>query len=465
MEQSLNKLTYRYNEKANQLIEIKPNPSLMNQDGLGIANEDGIANKDVMLIPNADIKVKETRPSLSSVDQSQSNWPDLEQLEALIRQEELPVKHTTEEDVLQEMPINEYINPAPKDLPDTRIEKAAESNAFNWYEKYENIGQLNDNIDIKTPLRSSSKSSSVAWGKFMLSVFSSVITGVLIGYVLLLAVYGSQVWPISSITNANPSNHANAVVKTDDVSVPTHNPLAEGKDVISSDEIIEPSVVPINDIANTDESNNAQKVMQRFQYVVLQAGIFSKIDSRDALLQSLQKKSYPNSVLQNEKGQYIVLSGLAVSSEDAKLIAQTQSDVELYRKTIDIDVPVLAEQEELDGLLQQWVYDTNILMQSYMQLIAAQYEQGSFSEIHKDSENVIADAFNKWVKETDELKDVSGLASEALDNINVHKNEFTELHNNLLQYQKQPQAQPLKNMTQHLLTMLSHQYAWYQSRM
>lgn len=470
MHEKSNRITYRFNETEQQLLEIN-SPNINKKQ-----NEEKELKRAFTIVPMP----TNEETLLEPIEHDKDEWPNIEQLEALIRGEETKsVNNDAIEQEQLELPLQfktdygtnviEHIN------PETKSHNDLYANAHHVeYEAvhpvtYEDNQETKD-IELASPyaeefyykpsevVEQKAYNVSVAWGKVAAAISSSIITGVLIGYVLLLAVYGVKVWPINIIS----SQLMNQTDVNDVDSVTTTLPqMTDDAPLVDTAKETEPATVA----AVTDGLNAANEIvmqpMQSFTYTVLQAGVFTKEDTKQALIDRLQASGYPATSINTHDGKMIVFAGIA-SDTQSTFQVNHMKDIELYRKSFSVHAPKLSEDAIKDEQLQQWVYNAHDLMSSSMKMSEAQFEQTGFSAIYKDSYQLLADKHNAFTKETEQLALSLGDDAQAL-HLKWHLDQFKLIYEQWNAYQEKPSLSPLLNIQNSLLSIVSYQSEWFEN--
>lgn len=472
-----NRLTYRRDEAEQKMYETSSVPPLhINK----ITESTEPLKRAYTIVPakNNDIAPFELNieqaPSvqhpfnMAELNEKQDeSWPSLEELEALIRGDLPQQDSSKEENEPIIYPPSSHKTQASIDKPDVKkspiqviettiLEEATPYEREQLHRQVTYIAEATTSTPIyedkvfpqADELQLTRTYESSSWTKLLTAVASSIVTGVLIGYVLLLAVYGANVWPVNIISK-----------QLTDTSEPVSvaEPIAPQPTLSDQPVTPDPSLASSGDVSTTvvPQEKVVIEPMQTFTYTALQAGVFTKEDTKQALIDTLQARGYPAVTMKAEDGKMVVFAGIA-SSQQATYQTNHMSGVELYRKTFSVHIPQLSTNEQLEVQLQQWMFNVQDLMKSYMLMSEAQFEQTSFSAIYADSYKLLEEKYNSLVNETKQLE--SKLEDEPIKSyVAFHRDKLDAVHQGFAQYQQKPSAAPLFDIQEELLTLITYQ--------
>ena len=486
-----NKLTYRLNDEQKmvktrvgqinhvvqgQVEQKRAFTIVTDKQKLNVAKDDG---SNTIPINNESLSTE----SLHTYG-AEEEWPSIEQLEALIRGEhehgatrqaphnyeqlELPLQFRADEQApstpsVDNNPVTSYIEDKQEVLREEELIHYPFHDEMKAKSHVEDAVALDDMKAMQwhSSALSSPKSFdiSVSWTKIATAVMSSILTGVLIGYVLLLAVYGVKVWPVNLISEqlatsgTSPAAEATKQQTVLQVSDLVDDDLKEASVSVKTAEAEE---TPVLDVS---EPIVIQPV-QTFTYTALQAGVFSKDDTKQAMIDTLKAKGYPATSIRSLDGKIVVFAGLA-SSQQATYQMNHMSGIELYRKSFSINVPYLSENALQDEQLQQWMFNVHDLLQSYMKMSEAQFEQSSVSKIYAESYSLLQEKYKSFMSETTTLKS-SITEEDLLKFIAMHETEMTNIQNEFATYQEKPSLKSLFSIEQYVLTIIGNQVEWFE---
>lgn len=404
-----------------------------------------------------------------------SDWPSIEELEALIRGKE---EQTQTQEEWLELPLqfdkhhegaagestDELIHPLRAEQSMSHEKSNYITEQIAYPASIEQNPKIDDvKLEYDPTLRYSYTNSNmqpmnieqitVSWGKIASAIVSSIITGVLIGYVLLLALYGVQVWPINVISEK--LGHNEMTLSSSDS---TEKPLvkSEGEPAVIVEESEGESIVLPT---NSKPVEIVIQPVQTFTYTALQAGVFSKENTKQAMLDNLKAQGYPATSLLMYDGNYVVFAGVA-SSHQATYQTNHMSQTELYRKTFSLHVPHLSDNEQVDATLQQWMFNYQDLVTSYMKISEAQFEQTSFSAIYAESYSLLQEKSKQVLEETITLKETLSDAS-LIEKVEWHRLAIEKTNDLIAQYQQKPTSASLFAVQQQLLDIIAYESAWF----
>jgi len=285
----------------------------------------------------------------------------------------------------------------------------------------------------------------LTWMQGALSVVSAIISGCLIGYLLLTLVFGFNVWPISSLFGGNAQELAAEASKTGTL------PASANNQQTKSDE---DTAVIVQEGAT--QALNAQS----YQYYVLQAGVFTKESTRDEVINSLKHSGYAAEFTLDDSNRYVVYAGLAASENDANYVQSSIKGIETYRKPLTLALPDAMPFNGEAELLEQYFEESNSLIKMYSDLVAVQLEQTSLSPIGEAAQSAWQSSYNSWLALSEQIADFWG-SDEQLQQANQLQQALQEADAQLLNYQTEPKTKYLWNVQRALVKSVLVQKDWF----
>jgi len=481
-----NRMTYRLNDEQQKLYDINGVNINKISEGTDLKRAFTIVpneikksniNKEMVTFENKTSTIDIQNTSEIEAENAGEKWPDLEELEALIRGENK--RHENEELEQLELPLTfDFSSEKQYPVYESKLDESMElKQPFNSNtsktEKVEPIASsfvLDQNkqqpviddaltFEVKGSRANKHYDMTVSWTKVTTAIASSIITGVLIGYVLLLAVYGANVWPINIIshqlTDANNK-----------VSIDKANPATDSSVTLTDTNNQVPiDAKPIEVVGSGDAAPAGEPIiiqpMQSFEYIILQAGVFTKEVTKQAMVEQLKGKGFPAaSFITQDGSKQIVIAGIA-SSLQATYQTNHMDGIELYKKTFSVHIPKLSEDLKVEEQAQQWIFNVHDLLKSYMRMSEAQLEQASFSAIYNEGFSLLQEKYNALINESTSLNE--SIADEGLSEIiQWHVEELNALHKQFTAYQEKPSLTSLLQAQQHLLNIIVYQTELYE---
>ncbi|MCR8655700.1 hypothetical protein [Paenibacillus endoradicis] len=271
-----------------------------------------------------------------------------------------------------------------------------------------------------------------SWTNGLVAVLCAVLTGTLLGYLLLVQVFGSTLWP---------SNNSTETVEIEEKVVDQVDALP------TTDENV-PTVS-----MNTSEA--------QFSYQLLQAGVFSKENSRDEVIAALKKAGYAAAYTQANSGKYFVYAAIATSANNIEPFKSDVSGFELYRKELVLQLPEKLQYDGEAAQLESYIESSNQLIGMYADLVAAQLEQPTLSVIGASAQKASQTQYEQW----------ENIANEAIVGFKGTTNESqaTQLQQSLqlaqqqlLKYQEKPISKNIWSVEEAIVKAVLIQKEWFE---
>ena len=271
-----------------------------------------------------------------------------------------------------------------------------------------------------------------SWTNGLVAVLCAVLTGTLLGYLLLVQVFGSVLWPNSKSTE----------------------PTVIGDAVVDQATIL-PSIADNTPVVSINMSQ------AQYSYQLLQAGVFSKEDTRDEVITALRNAGYAAEYTQVNDGKYFVYAAVATSLNNIEPFKTTVSGFELYRKELVLQLPDKVQYDGEAMQLESYIQSSNQLIGMYADLVAAQLEQPSLSVIGSSAQQASQTQYDNW-----EI-----IALEAIDGFKGTANEsqatqllqsLQQAQQQLLKYQEKPSAKTIWGVESAIIKAVLAQKEWFE---
>ncbi|MFD2116483.1 SPOR domain-containing protein [Paenibacillus yanchengensis] len=237
-----------------------------------------------------------------------------------------------------------------------------------------------------------------AW-QVVLYVAGALTTGAVFGYIILTLITNGF---LSSDNNASMISQRNGEASNMEQGVSgTSAGVGVGEGINQLGKATNGTIAKAEPGAVTDLINNAEVVPavslagHAQTYYMLQYGVFSKLDSRDAALEQLTAKGIAASTAKADD-QYRVYAGMAASAADAKLIAEKYPSLNLYVKELVIKTPQALPFTGNAEIAEQFFSSTASLVTTWSDLIAVQLEQASLTPFAETTTESLTEQFNQW---------------------------------------------------------------------
>jgi len=374
---------------------------------------------------------------------------NIEQLEQLIRKADGVIAHTEEEEVsyIAES-ASEHRSRYELDLEELEEwqQVSASSTSYKEHDHREDI----DNYDLEKSratypwqqadwsaptiddVQTTTNKQRFSWTHGLVAVLCAVLTGTLLGYLLLVQVFGSSLWP---------SNKSIEYVEVEEKVVDQVDALPSTDDNV-------PSIA-----VHLSEA--------QYSYQLLQAGVFSKENTRDEVIASLKKAGYAAVYTQVNSGKYFVYAAVATSVNNIEPFKTNVSGFELYRKELVLQLPEKLQYKGEVTQLESYIKSSNQLIGMYADLVAAQLEQPTLSVIGSSAQQASQTLFDQWEK----------IAENAIDGFKGYENESQAIQlqqslqlaqQQLLKYQEKPNAKNIWSVEEAIVKAVLIQKEWFE---
>lgn len=300
------------------------------------------------------------------------------------------------------------------------------SNQYTWSE------ERVESKDERKQLQPRAIRSSFNWTNGLVAVFSAVITGMLLGYLLLVQVFGSAFWQSSS-----------AAVQS------SYHSLQPDQSTIAS--VIEDE--PIAATINIGEAH--------YNYQLLQAGVFSQENTRDDVIASMKQAGYTAQYTTSSNGKYYVYAAVASSALNTEPFKTAISGYELYRKELVLQLPTQLQYNGEASQLESFFQSSNRLLGMYADLISAQLEQESLSVIGASAQQAWQSHYDEW----DGIAQytMAGFVRTPYEELATQLQEsLQEAQQQMLKYQEKPSAKSIWNAESAIVKAVLIQKEWFE---
>jgi hypothetical protein len=317
-----------------------------------------------------------------------------------------------------------------------------------WYE----LEQINaDNIEtdesLTDPLyisRVKRVSGGPSWFNVFLSVAGALATGALFGYLLLSLFTGTSIWPggASDTTNSVPVTSNTSTVDTSaDANSNAATPPA--KDSNSAD-------IPLVNLTGVNRT-----------YYMLQFGVFSNTEGRDAALAQLAEKGLAAAAM-TTNNDYRVYAGVAADKTKAQTIRAQLPELELYVKEVTLalpeKIPFIGDASAAQAFFEQ----TSGLVQMLDELTLAQLEQPALSPLSKTAADAWQSEHQKWMESAVKMRNgtTDAAGKTYLDKVILSINTAAKL---MLEYDKKPSRAHLWSTQSETMKAVITQKEWFET--
>jgi Sporulation related domain. len=246
------------------------------------------------------------------------------------------------------------------------------------------------------------RSSGPSWFKVLLSVAAALATGAVFGYLVLSLFTDAALWPGGGAKEPAGSSSESAgglIAGTPPEGL--REPEAGNEDPTS------PSPGANGPTEPTVRTVDTGGVRQT--YYMLQFGVFSKPDSRDAALKQLADLGLPGAAQKTGDG-YRVYAGIAAGEAQAKLLASKLPELQLYRKELVVQPPEKLPFDGSEEAAAEFLQRTEGILATATELVMAQLEQAQLTSLSKAAAAAWEEKLQAWTASADAMK--AGLSAE-----------------------------------------------------
>lgn len=232
-----------------------------------------------------------------------------------------------------------------------------------------------------------------SWLKVCLSVFGALTTGALFGYILLSLFTGASLWPWGSGNDPIAASAPPAIDQSAGTGSASGNePGNASKNEQGSGD---GTVLPATNM-NPEENLAAIQLTGLEQtYYMLQFGVFSNAEGRDAALGQLKDKGIAGASMKTGEV-YRVYAGMSEDKGQASLMASQLPGIDLYLKEVPVKPPAKLPFGGDAAAAQAFFEQTAELSIMWNGLIAAQLEQPALSPLGKAAAEAWKERYEEW---------------------------------------------------------------------
>lgn len=461
-----NRMTYRFDRNGRSISEEIPNVDNMLETTAGIEDSSSPLNNDankpakmnvIPLYPSSDKHaISEVSPWNSAFQE------DIGALEMLIRNtDSKPASKVSQRS------ISSSAKAKPEKEKPVFMETATQQNEFqNIEESYMQEEQLQESARIyedellydetrrtKTQYsRMKRRTGTPSWLNVFLSVAAALATGAFFGYLLLSLFTGASIWP-SRTSDGSITQPENISAISGAINGGTNVGTNNSDEEKGSDNA--PAAKPDSTTAMVSVNGLDQT------YYMLQFGVFSNTEGRDAALAQLAAKGLAGAGLKGATD-YRVYAGIANDRSKAQTIRALLPDLDLYIKEINLagpkEIPFSGDQSAAQTFFDQ----TALLVQMLDELTLAQLEQPSMSSLSKTAAASWQAQYQKWTENAAAMRigivDEKGTAY--LDKVSKAINTAAK---SLIEYDKKPSRAHLWSTQMGAMEAILTQNEWFES--
>ncbi|MBD2870456.1 SPOR domain-containing protein [Paenibacillus arenilitoris] len=471
-----NRITYRFDRAGNTIPDDNRQPAKQQEAAPDKASSQTTAASSQAAKP-AKVNVIPLYPSGGQHAVSENtpwNSPfqeDVGALEKLIRETDASPEPTSPpktdgkrlKDKKPAKPIAIAPRPNEPDEREYRLPDQEESDAGEIREHFQDRAEADDALYDEAPTkplrttRMMRSSKGPSWFNVFLSVAGALATGALFGYLLLSLFTGASIWPggSGSEPSAEPASE-NAISGDTPSGVPaspnTNKGGEEGPPAASGGKSGEGA----DRQAETVSLSGLDQT-----YYMLQFGVFSNTEGRDAAIAQLTGKGLAAAALTGS-GDYRVYAGMAGDRGKAEAVRAQLSELELYIKEVSVAAPGELPYGGEEAEAQSFFGQTAELVRTLDELALAQLEQPSLSPVGEAAAKAWQEAHRKWTESAEAMR--IGVTDETgkgyLEKIVQSMNKAAE---SMTMYNKETSRAALWSVQSELMKAVLAQKEWFES--
>ncbi|WP_141504150.1 SPOR domain-containing protein [Paenibacillus luteus] len=338
---------------------------------------------------------------------------------------------------------------------------SAGGNDIPVHEDYPPVQSYEEEFLYDEPKRSKAQYSRIkriggtpSWFNVFLSVTAALATGALFGYLLLSLFTGASIWPGGSGENPD-SLPVNGGIVTGNKDDGSNTEAGKGTEQTGTEADNPPAAKPNSNAAMVSLKGLDQT------YFMLQFGVFSNTEGRDAALAQLAEKGLAGAAL-TSAADYRVYAGLAGNQSKAKAIRALLPDLDLYIKEIKIATPTHFPFNGEQSVAQSFFDQTALLVQMLDELTLAQLEQPSLTALSESAAASWKTEHQKWTENAATVRigivDAAGKAY--LDKINQAVNKAAKA---MTEYNFKPSHTHLWSAQMGVMEAILTQKEWFET--
>ncbi|RCW42621.1 SPOR domain-containing protein [Paenibacillus prosopidis] len=296
-----------------------------------------------------------------------------------------------------------------------------------------------------------------SWFNVFLSVAGALATGALFGYLLLSLFTGATIWPGGSSDNMNSETVSGSTSST--------NNTPTGADANSNANQEDTVTPPENGTNSNSEINPDVPIVSltgfNRTYYMLQFGVFSNTEGRDAALAQLAEKGLASAAMTG-KNDYRVYAGVAADRAKAQTLRAQVPELELYVKEVTLTVPEKIPFSGDGAAAQAFFEQTSDLVQMLDELALAQLEQPTLSPLSKTAADAWQSEHQKWTENAVKMRNgtTDAAGKTYLNKIILSINTAAK---SMLEYDKKPSRAHLWSTQSETMKAVITQKEWFES--
>lgn len=293
-----------------------------------------------------------------------------------------------------------------------------------------------------------------SWFNVFLSVAAALATGALFGYLLLSLFTGASIWPGGAGEKSESQSVTGNAIIGESGSGADGNASKDGEGTLPAGD---------NNSVEKPDLNTATVSLKGLDrsYYLLQFGVFSNMEGRDAALEQLAEKGLAGAAM-TSAADYRVYAGMAGDRDKAQTIRGLLPDLDLYIKEISIPTPDKMPFEGEQAAAQTFFEQTGELVQMLDDLALAQLEQPALSSISETAAATWEAAHQKWTENaaTVRISIVDAEGKAYLDKVILAINSAVK---SMIEYDKKPSRAHLWSTQTQLMKVVITQKEWFES--
>ncbi|HTG68879.1 MAG TPA: hypothetical protein VL921_06435 [Candidatus Udaeobacter sp.] len=396
-----NRITYRFDRNGKSMYEENRSTDKQQESSAGNDVTHAAPNNNIAIKP-AKMNVIPLYPSTEQYSISEiSPWnspfqEDIGALEQLIRNTDtIPVsaapakqkdKAKSSKTDLMDIPVKQENNLSAGEQSYFKAEDVQEPLQTDMDERVYDESSRNKLHYSRIKRRAGAPS----WFNVFLSVAAALATGALFGYLLLSLFTGASIWP-GGAGEKPDSQPVSGNIDTGETS--------PGANVSGSKNGGGTLPAANNNPDTKPDSNTAMISLKGLDrtYYLLQFGVFSNTEGRDAALVQLEEKGLAGAAM-TSAADYRVYAGMAGDRGKAQTVREMMPDLDLYIKEVSIATPAKMPFKGDQAAAQTFFEQTEELVQMLDELALAQLEQPALSSISEAAAASWQSEYQKWTE-------------------------------------------------------------------
>ncbi|WP_053374787.1 SPOR domain-containing protein [Paenibacillus sp. FJAT-27812] len=394
---------------------------------------------------------------------------DISALEQLIRESDtrpIPTVHTKEpmpkeklkvaKPIVMEAPVAP-VQPEEDDVDEEERffqEEAVRGQAHRYDNMHEEYDEPRRNKPNYTRMKR--RSGAPSWFNVFLSVAAALATGALFGYLLLSLFTGASIWPGGA--GGKPQS---LPVTGNEITGEAAGDKAGNAGTGTKGEGTKP--VTDNNPAAKPDPNLAMVSLEGLDqtYFMLQFGVFSNTEGRDAAMAQLAEKGLAGAAL-TSASDYRVYAGMGGDKAKAQTIRGQMPDMDLYIKEVSLTTPGKMPFKGEQATAQSFFAKTKEIVQMLDELTIAQLEQPALSSLSESAAATWQAEHQKWTENAAAMRigieDAAGKAY--FDKVTQAINTAAK---SMIEYDKKPSRAYLWSVQSQLMKAIISQKEWFDS--